>query len=149
MIKTAAEHIEPPELGTARPLLSLLLSLATVNMPRLEKFLSFFTSKFLQGNRLEKYNVADRVVTLSTYGEALSAFQFPGKTQVRNAAWNVCPYVVQVGPQDLARLHCLTPFQQLNDPVHDKAQGKALKSVLDFCMQVRVQRLLNAYVLSH
>ena len=98
LIKTAAEHIEPPELGTARPLLSLLLSLATVNMPRLEKFLSFFTSKFLQGNRLEKYNVADRVVILSTYGEALSAFQFPGKTQVRNAAWNVCPYVVQVGP---------------------------------------------------
>ncbi|KAI4519247.1 hypothetical protein K525DRAFT_280197 [Schizophyllum commune Loenen D] len=119
LIKTAAEHIEPPELGSARPLLSLLLSLATVNMPRLEKFLNFVTPKFLQGSRLEKYNVADRVVILSTYGEALSAFQFPGKTQVRNAAWNVCPYVVQ----------------QLNDPVHDKAQGKALKSVLDFCMQ--------------
>ena len=40
-------------------------------------------------------------------------------------------------------------LQQLYDPVHDKAQGKALKSILDFCMQVRVQRLLNAYVLSH
>ncbi|TRM70186.1 apoptosis inhibitory protein 5-domain-containing protein [Schizophyllum amplum] len=97
LIEAATKHTEPPNLGSTRPFLELLCSIATTgDFVRMGSFLDFLLTVFLHENRLEAYVPEDRIYILGVFGDTLAAFRPQGHAEAKIATWNVCPYVIEV-----------------------------------------------------